>query len=872
MQGRRTCLLYNASGERLALLSPAALDVYADEAAPGAASVAAPHRLVAQDKHELRGARCGAWSPEQAGLPPLALGFDGGRVLLADFGESADSGAGGCSHTELFAPPSTSYDRVNDLAWHPAAAFAGRLAAAMERRGKGDLGILVWDVARAEVEQQSLRQPERPRAPSVPDSPVAPQAPPAPLAPGRAAGEMARPVLSMSPADSVAALAWVPGQPECMAAGTNFRYLNLYDTRVGMDATMSVAAHQRAVYGVRFDPTAEHIVATFDDRDSVAKIWDIRRLKKPVVTIKPQLALRTDQIISDIRWSSRIPHTLATVMQGNSVVALWGLSGAVKSDSDSTVITQTPKRRCRVRTIQEVSAMAWHPHSSPPRFLAADEKGGLEDVLVSQPKALSWGRSLAAASGAQLNPALYTPDAGGRKTPDVDAAMLRRAKAAYSVEIAANQQLLAAEVAAGGKDVHGVAAAWNWMLDMQSMSSSLYADAGLKPTHPFQGLRRTMQALGSTRSQSVRLGGERSPLHVSAFTGKSRQIAMTLCDWPGCGGRQGGVTAELELHLAELEAGGKYTRAALLALFQADLARAVASISRAVAARQGADAEVLRLVAVALAGYRENNPLWSDTASALGVLSGPDCKLTDPYLKLAFRFLSYCTQSYAYRQRPAQLAAFMQDVVLEAGLSLSDQAAVACRLLPDDELELWLEAREHAAKDRGDLRGLPLVGMAGPQCVPLFQRFVDMTGDIQSAACMLAHVVPKFWSGPGVVSWVEEYRDLLDRWRMFRERGLIDAAFLPHVKEKPRMYVRCTYCSQPMTVKGAKKKKGRSNQRGRAESQASGCPSCKRPLSRCCVCQFPLDAPMPRESSPKSAMAPVHTHTDPCRYCVCLCL
>jgi WD repeat-containing protein mio len=56
--------------------------------------------------------------------------------------------------------------------------------------------------------------------------------------------------------------------------------------------------------------------------------------------------------------------------------------------------------------------------------------------------------------------------------------------------------------------------------------------------------------------------------------------------------------------------------------------------------------------------------------------------------------------------------------------------------------------------------------------INLLQRYVDKTGDVQTAAVVAVHCVPESaqLSNAQITSWIVAYQDLLDMWRLWNQR------------------------------------------------------------------------------------------------------
>ena len=103
----------------------------------------------------MQDARCVAWAPTRHPAALVAAGLATGRVLLSNFAAGTrDASQLLRVETSMLAEGSGGrHAAVNSLAWHPV--NLGRLAAGMDRRQRGDGGVLVWDVERPDAQPSS---------------------------------------------------------------------------------------------------------------------------------------------------------------------------------------------------------------------------------------------------------------------------------------------------------------------------------------------------------------------------------------------------------------------------------------------------------------------------------------------------------------------------------------------------------------------------------------------------------------------------------------------------------------------------------------------------------------------------------------------
>lgn len=70
----------------------------------------------------------------------------------------------------------------------------------------------------------------------------------------------------------------------------------------------------------------------------------------------------------------------------------------------------------------------------------------------------------------------------------------------------------------------------------------------------------------------------------------------------------------------------------------------------------------------------------------------------------------------------------------------------------------------------GNLDAVLLTGL-GEDGVELVQRYLDRTGDVQTASLVALQSHPSVLSvSPRAQLWVDHYRHLLDQWRLWQQR------------------------------------------------------------------------------------------------------
>jgi hypothetical protein len=178
------------------------------------------------------------------------------------------------------------------------------------------------------------------------------------------------------------------------------------------------------------------------------------------------------------------------------------------------------------------------------------------------------------------------------------------------------------------------------------------------------------------------------------------------------------------------------------------------------------------------------------------------------------------------------------DVLDEDSLPIRERLAVAFQFLDDRALTSFLRSVVDRAVRRGDLTGLVVTGLTA-QGMEILQKYVDVTGDVQTAAIISSFRVSSLITHNGktltksvVDRWVEAYQDLLDGWKLFHHRcqfdiergkiiqGALGGSDSQRREWQPRqIMIRCNFCSKTIDVvsgkaKGVSRRITRSNHSG----------------------------------------------------------
>eukprot|EP01087_Luapelamoeba_hula_P013118 TRINITY_DN3732_c0_g1_i2.p1 TRINITY_DN3732_c0_g1~~TRINITY_DN3732_c0_g1_i2.p1 ORF type:complete len:413 (-),score=28.33 TRINITY_DN3732_c0_g1_i2:184-1422(-) len=281
---------------------------------------------------DVQSLKCFQWSPDVTLSNAVAAGLPSGKVVLATFSEP---GGGGGGVVKEFVPRNSR--PCSAVAWNPV--YQNHLAAALGKV-RCDFSTLVWDVH---------------------------QIGPSPTMTEGGAETVMRPMGELNMSEATVALAWVPGQPSCLATGTGARWLRIYDLR-SSDATArkSVLAHSKGVYGVSFDPFHDRRLATFSD-DGDIKVWDVRKLRDPLFTIHTG-----GKSVMQIAWCPTRSGILASIAKDDRFVKLWDTKDSsihIASESSDAATSPEPLREfsrpCRCNFLRTFAHTTHHtPHTT----------------------------------------------------------------------------------------------------------------------------------------------------------------------------------------------------------------------------------------------------------------------------------------------------------------------------------------------------------------------------------------------------------------------------------------------------------------------------------------------------------------------------
>lgn len=173
---------------------------------------------------------------------------------------------------------------------------------------------------------------------------------------------------------------------------------------------------------------------------------------------------------------------------------------------------------------------------------------------------------------------------------------------------------------------------------------------------------------------------------------------------------------------------------------------------------------------------------------------------------------------------------------------------------------------------QGNLDGLLLTGVS-EEGLELLERYIEKTSDVQTVSLVILQSLPcDVHEDPRAKSWVENYKSILDCWRLWHQRAYFDIEWYKRLSnESPpqQLFVSCNFCDK--SVSSYLRLVGRSKQGLEAQQQqlqlqqqhqaqqhfqgkssmssssnktrTQSCPSCRKALPRCALCLTHLGTP-----------------------------
>ncbi|XP_023223348.1 GATOR complex protein MIOS-B-like [Centruroides sculpturatus] len=754
--------------------------------------------------------KCVSWYPKPDLCNLLAVGLENGKAVLTSF-----NGVNLADHlSREFVPRHTR--PCNSIAWNPVE--CNLLAAGLEKY-RTDYAIIVWDVTKSPSFQISVSGdgfyfPEKRQAFGN-------------MMHDHAFQPSSRAVVELGLSETTNSLQWFGNQPKTLVCGMNNKFLKIFDLR-------DTSKHHnvtttKAVYGVCVDPFFEHRLASFVENQVV--LWDVRNFEKPVIT------LQEVRHIAKVAWCPTRNSTLSSLARESSFIKMYNIQQvSIGSDEIEPTIVEHSVNPFGQHSL---SSFAWHPGQEN-RMLTITHSGHVGDCTVFDRITLNWSPTseIVWTQGRRLLQCVDSRDKFYDCLNDLSIKMRQRAILDYGLKMEQlwqNGELVEDPV---------LRRLWSWLDIMKSLWEEGKLKSVVKTDVKYEGVltviggsshttSKTEQiALSSSSCSSIENVNNFGTSHrITKYSSEERDRALQLCGW----GRPSDRTS-LAFLLDRLQADKHFERASMIAVFNLDIRSAIQILKKGALVQSSLGKESnLNIVAMALSGYSEDdNTLWGETCGKIR------SQLKNPYLRAMFAFLTSENSNY-------------DEVLKENDVAVQDRVAFACIFLSDNKLMEFLTKLTETMTEKGYLDGILLTGLT-VDCLPLIQKYVDLTGDVQTASLVILHTMPSNLSqDQRAQSWVESYQQLLDRWRLWHQRAVFDIEWYkanPSSKPPPHVFVSCNFCGKSVSSYLQMLGQGHCSRPlarlaipAANKSKTSCCPGCRKPLPRCALCLTNMGTP-----------------------------
>lgn len=610
--------------------------------------------------------------------------------------------------------------------------------------------------------------------------------------------------------DMTTSFNWFRKDARLFVCGMNNRHLRIYDTRDAKDPRQSTTT--KLIYGTCTDPKNQFRLASY--HENTVSVWDTRHFDKPILT------LTEPKNIVKLRWCPTRNGFLGVLYRDSTSVKLYDIRHTPQGidELEPNFIDRSISAN---NGTSLVTSFHWHPKEEN-RLLISCNNGVIKDVIVHERIPVIWSPlfNLTWGTGKKLvNQEL--------KIVDISALMKERASKGYGLQ----SQHVWHNVFLVKEDakLYGM---WRWL----SLSHDIFEEVKSQgQTYKHSGVYNLMKfgsMTGSTmKYQSFQYteGSTGTKFLMKQYLSEEREKVLQLCGWGNSDNTQG-----LNRFLKELQNDGQISKAAAIALFNLRFGQTIEILSGK--SRNPTDeSTMMNAVAMAISGYSEDkHTLWKKTCSSLLH------KLTDPYLRAIFAFLSCEKEDF-------------QEILDMRDLNLCDRVAFAAIYLSDLKLKEYMETLIKEVKENGDLDGLLLTGLTSDG-VELFQRHLDKTGDIQTVSLAIIYTMPCDITKEDkekVVMWIECYRELLDKWQLWHYRAKLDIIWHQNdvnTRVHSQAFISCNFCGKSIACNlpvAARTLPFMSHSIATFSNRpkATCCPGCRKPLPRCSLCLTNLGTP-----------------------------
>lgn len=604
-----------------------------------------------------------------------------------------------------------------------------------------------------------------------------------------------RPVAEFGLSEATHSLAWFNGNSKVLAAGMNLKSIRIIDFRDSAKVVNSTLT--KAVHGICMNPHNDAYVASYIDHQ--INIWDTRNFEKALISLvvlKPVVKLA---------WCPTKHNLLGSLLRESTHINLYDIEHcSTNEEIEPSVI----ERLVSTGSMHHLTSFAWHANDEN-RFLAIAVTGAITDYTVFDRITLNWASNSNITWTYGRKTIKYMDESSNIHSvlQDVSEKIKQRACTSYGLkdEFAENAQLVDDEMLAN---------VWLWL----DLSSKLVEEGNLRgcgTKHPGikSFLRFDTQPIKSevVSVPWMELGCLNCHGSAKYYKHEDREKAIHLCGWNFDNKDDSSMYKCFE----KFEKDQSYTRAAAIAVFSLNMRVAIGILQRS-------SDNSLRTFGMALAGFTDDKTsVWRQNSMAY------KSRITDPYLKAIFDFLFVENHNY-------------DCIVNDPNLCIEDRIAFACLYLSDNKLFDYLKNIYNKFMEEGNLEGMLLTGNS-EDGIKLLQRYMDITGDIQSTTLIAVRV---FELNPVIQEWVSCYRNLLDVWKFWHQRARFDILLskVQQTEKAPQqVYISCNFCGKSISayMQGLNRSRsqfGRIGSTTMNKHKLSSCPYCRKPLPRCAIC------------------------------------
>ncbi|GFN83407.1 WD repeat-containing protein mio [Plakobranchus ocellatus] len=810
---------------------------------------------------ELHFMKCVAWCPRPQPKNVFAVAQASGKISIIGFGNHKNEDLVGKEFNVRF------NRQCNFLAWNH---LETNLLAEGLDRNRNEPCVLIWDVVNSvSVESDRTRH-------SFSEGPVS------------------KPYAELGSGEISSSFSWCPSDAKTFMVGMANRHLRLYDLRDINKPRLET--HHKCVAGVCFEPLDRCRVASYID--SHIAIWDLRMFDRPINTITE------NKNVIKMTWCPTKSGVLSILCKESPTVKLHDIRHSIFGVED--IEQASVERSIQPFGKTHLSSFAWHPtHEN--RLLAVLPNGTLRDMTIFERIAMEWSCSsqlMMPVDKDTLRCLEKSSDYTDIST--IMRQRITMNYGLQSQDVSANLKAIEGEPHLHGL-WRWILNLRSVITSQQNSSSKQRTPASIGVIS-LLGFDREDNVTMNSEPVAVQWKASEGAKYSSRTHYKSpqRQLALQLCGWQTDSPRdkfdafinrlvdhgdpeRATAISLFYLHIKRAleilstcsmsggESEGKPNlQAVAMALSGFTEDRNALWRRTCGTLRYQLENPYLRAI-FAFAACDDDNyedvlneeDMSVEDRVAFALIYLPDAKVRD---SVCGRQSSICVDLSPRRKgkrlcvedRVAFALIYLPDAkVIDSvcgrqssicvdlsprrkgkRLCVEDRVAFALIYLPDAKLKTYLCKLCEELSKTGDLDGILLTGMS-EKGVDLLENYMDRTCDVQTAAVAaifsMSNMVLK---DKRVYDWIEGYRDLLDRWRLWHQRAQFDIVrqtFIPDFRVPPQVHVSCNFCGKQISNTQSLMNKARimitQAFRGpQNRPKISCCQSCRKALSRCAIC------------------------------------